>query len=531
MIEVELPDGSIAEFPDGTSNDVIKGALQKRFAPTQPQAPEAPPSPQFQEAMAGMSAATQNPARAAYDNMPGWQKPLVAASDLFQLAGSGASFGFGEKAAAAVRAPFTDKSYEEELAAQRGLTQGARNRAGGAGTVAEIGGAIAAPMGLAGKGLTLAGRLGTGVMKGAGGLAARTGLMGLEGAGYGALTAAGNDQDLVSGAGIGALGGAGGNLLGEGLSALGSKVAGLFNKKPAVPSIDDLRAAQKAAYQAVDDAGLTYSATQFDDLVRGMTDEVKAANISPMRHPKAASMMADIQSMAGSNPTLTQLDQLRQTISRDVAQSNDPAERFFGSKMISNIDEFIASNGGGDELMKARELTGRVKKLEKIGKAQEVAEISADVSGSGANIDNATRQRIAAILKNDKLKRGFTAEELAAMKDVTRDSGGQKALRLAGKFAPTGVVSGVLSGGAGMAALGPLGVAVPVAGAVAKTAADNITKRKVDELVKIIAAGSKSATQTAPNAVQQLSKAKRDAIARILMGLAVKQGVAPAGAQ
>lgn len=35
MIEVELPDGSIAEFPDGTSNDVIKSALQRRFAPPQ----------------------------------------------------------------------------------------------------------------------------------------------------------------------------------------------------------------------------------------------------------------------------------------------------------------------------------------------------------------------------------------------------------------------------------------------------------------------------------------------------------------
>ncbi|ASJ58995.1 hypothetical protein KEM44_21155 [Sinorhizobium meliloti] len=38
MIEVELPDGSVAEFPDGTSNDTIKSALQKRFAPAQPQA-------------------------------------------------------------------------------------------------------------------------------------------------------------------------------------------------------------------------------------------------------------------------------------------------------------------------------------------------------------------------------------------------------------------------------------------------------------------------------------------------------------
>ena len=32
-IEVELPDGSIAEFPDGTSHDVMKSAISKRFSP------------------------------------------------------------------------------------------------------------------------------------------------------------------------------------------------------------------------------------------------------------------------------------------------------------------------------------------------------------------------------------------------------------------------------------------------------------------------------------------------------------------
>lgn len=39
-IEVELPDGSIAEFPDGTSRDVMKSAISKRFAP-QPNARQA----------------------------------------------------------------------------------------------------------------------------------------------------------------------------------------------------------------------------------------------------------------------------------------------------------------------------------------------------------------------------------------------------------------------------------------------------------------------------------------------------------
>jgi hypothetical protein len=35
MIEVQLPDGSIAEFPDGTPPDTIKGVIRKRFPPTQ----------------------------------------------------------------------------------------------------------------------------------------------------------------------------------------------------------------------------------------------------------------------------------------------------------------------------------------------------------------------------------------------------------------------------------------------------------------------------------------------------------------
>ena len=44
-IEVEGPDGSVVEFPDGTSHEVIKGAMAKHFgSPT----PKAEPTPQQQ---------------------------------------------------------------------------------------------------------------------------------------------------------------------------------------------------------------------------------------------------------------------------------------------------------------------------------------------------------------------------------------------------------------------------------------------------------------------------------------------------
>jgi hypothetical protein len=40
VIEVELPDGNIAEFPDGTEASVIEGALAQQFAPSQPSQPQ-----------------------------------------------------------------------------------------------------------------------------------------------------------------------------------------------------------------------------------------------------------------------------------------------------------------------------------------------------------------------------------------------------------------------------------------------------------------------------------------------------------
>src|SRR5688500_8334204 len=141
-------------------------------------APEAPQSPERQAGLAEMSAMTQNPAKAKYDALPAWQKPIVAASDALQLTANGATMGFGDEAVAAVRAAFTDKSYDEELEQARSQPQGARRRAGGAGVAAEITGAVATPVALARKGLTLAERGRTAAMTGVPGLVTRSAMMG-----------------------------------------------------------------------------------------------------------------------------------------------------------------------------------------------------------------------------------------------------------------------------------------------------------------------------------------------------------------
>ena len=463
------------------------------------------------------------------EDKPWYVDAAQAADDMARLAANGMTFGYADKIAGILGGQGTE--------AERGKTQEARGRAGGAGTVAEIGGAVATPMGLAGKGLTLAGRLGTGAMQGMGGLAARTGLMGLEGAGYGALTAAGNDQDLLPGAGMGALGGAGGNLLGEGLSAGLSKVAGLFNKKPNIPSIDDLRSSAKVAYDAADNAGVVFAPQGVQRLGNDIRVELANFGFHPGLQPRIATVLDELERVQQGNVTLKGIDVLRR-ITDSARKSMDPSEKALGNMIIEKIDDFVANAspseilaGNAKDAAKAisegRSMWGRMRRAEQVDDAIGKADLRASSTGSGGNADNATRQNIRRLLEKG---RGFTADEKAAMEKIVRGSPGQNALRLAGKLSPSG--NGLMAAlGIGGAMVNPALGAASLGGMGAKAVADNMTKQNVKELMDIILAGSKSATQTAPNTVQQLSKAKRDAIARILMGMAVKQGVAPAGAQ
>lgn len=141
MIEVELPDGSIAEFPDGTGNDVIKSALQKRFGAPQAAAQQEATDPR--NSMLGKADAFM---RGAADTLS-----LGFADEI--AAGLGTGFGYlGD--------------YDQELARQRGTdAEDAENRFGyrlggqlsgglaGAAGLARSGASLSANAAMAGHGL------------------------------------------------------------------------------------------------------------------------------------------------------------------------------------------------------------------------------------------------------------------------------------------------------------------------------------------------------------------------------------------
>jgi len=272
-------------------------------------------------------------------------------------------------------------------------------------------------------------------------------------------------------------------------------------KRQPTPSVDQMKADTRAAYRAVDDMGVRYKPEALDDFIAGVGDEVRASSISPTRHPKAYSMLEDIEALKGSSPTLTELDQLRQVIRRDVANATDDAEKLFGQKMIQNLDEFIDSttqaqvlSGEGAEgaraITAARGANTRLRKVEAVNEAVEKATNRSATAGSGGNVNNAIRQNLRTVLEKT---RNLTPQERAALQEIVRGSKTQNVLRQVGKLSPQG--NGLMLAGHLAAAPMTGGGSAVVAGlgAGSKFAADRMTQQKVANLVNLMATGGKGA--------------------------------------
>lgn len=330
-----------------------------------------------------------------------------------------------------------------------------------------------------------------------------------EGAIWGGLYGAGEGRGLtdrafnaVTGAGTGAaIGGATGALGRMGVGKLDT--AGL-------PTADDLQAAAKAAYTRADDAGVVYSKDALARIRDKLTGEFADFGYHPELQSGAKVALAEINRLADQNVTLKGMDTARK-IAGNSFQMGNKSNNALSSKVTSAIDDLISNPQAGDiisgngalasgAIKEARGLYSQARKLETVNDLIERAGLRAGSSGSGANIENATRQELSKILKSDKMKRGFTKVELEALKKAVLGTKAQNVLRAVGKFAPSGVVSGGIgsSTGAFIGNLigGPVGatagmVGLPAIGLGAKTAADAAARNSAQIVQAIIASGGK----------------------------------------
>jgi hypothetical protein len=198
---------------NATVEEIVASFASASAAPAQT---DASPMPSTMEGMAGTVEA--GPGLGAEIGKVGSKL-----DDWARLAASGATFGMADKFAGGMdaltgRAP----SYDAGVKANRAATQAVRERLPEA-PVVEAGGGLAGGVGLLRSGLTLAGRVGSGMLP-------RVLGYGAEGAGYGAAHGAGNTYsdkaiDYIENAKQGATTGA---LIGGGLPVLGTAASGAY---------------------------------------------------------------------------------------------------------------------------------------------------------------------------------------------------------------------------------------------------------------------------------------------------------------
>jgi hypothetical protein len=283
-----------------------------------------------------------------------------------------------------------------------------------------------------------------------------------------------------------------------------------------VPTRAELAEAAKAAYKKADDAGVVVSENSLKGLKARVVSMTKKEGIDKDLHPDASAAIKKIIQSKGEL-TLTEVETLRK-VAKDAQGSIKPADKRIAGMIVDELDDYIDNLSEADvvagdatktkALKEARGLYSRAKKSELIeGLVQRAQDSASNFSGSG--LENSVRREFIALAKNKKQMRMFTADEQAAIRRVAQGGKIDNAARFLGKFAPTGVVSGVLTGGAGAMIGGPLGAALPLAGLAGRAVATRRTMRNVRAADELMRRGPAEANALAKQAAEK----KRNALA------------------
>lgn len=328
-------------------------------------------------------------------------------------------------------------------------------------------------------------------------------------AGLSALYAVGHGQDPKKAAIDGAI--AGPLFYGAG-SAVGpalKKAAGIFNKKPVIPTLEAVKDRADQLYTIADDAGVIYTPQATRSILGNTKRNLYDRGYEPLLQPRVGPVLNRLEQAAETNNTLKGMDQLRK-IAVNAMKDANPSEKEMLSNIIKQIDDRVINPVDGDVIGQSQQATTALTEARKLwaqsSKAQDVenaissADLRAASTGSGGNIDNAVRQNLRRILEK---RSGWTPDERAALETAVRGSSMQNVLRLVGKFSPQGNALASFAGVGGTMVNPYFGV-FPLTGAVAKSVADRMTAKNTQKLLDIIlGGGNKSAIKKAPNRLQE----------------------------
>jgi hypothetical protein len=385
--------------------------------------------------------------------------------------------------------------YEREVAQQRAETRQLAQQHPGAFTAGQVATAVAMPLPVTLRGATWGGR----ALQGAG-LGAATG--GLTGLGEAEGTLAERLPQAAVPTAIGAAtGGLGGAIFGRAERAA---------ERAAVPPSDVLHGRADVLYDQFRKLGFEIRPAAAENFATSVRSELTQAGLDKHIAPKTWGILADLDSERVLTDAQS-FQSLRKTLGR-AAGSADPQERLAASTAKNRLDDMLADPAAiarGDAVQASnmlREANANYAAAERaaaLDKRLTAAELRAASSYSGLNLENQIRQRMAQVLSNPSLQRGYTPAELAEMAAITRGSNigniGRWARNLLGGGGGLGALA---TGGAGAGVGSYLGldpatsaIAAPAGGLALAALGNRATMARARALESAIRARSPLAQQ------------------------------------
>lgn len=273
----------------------------------------------------------------------------------------------------------------------------------------------------------------------------------------------------------------------------------------AKPSSETQNQFKSTAYKEVDKMGDTFSADEltglaetsrsklFEGVAGNKLDVAPDGTLRGERHIKDA--LDIIDEYAGTPATLSNLDNMRQRV-RTVWKRGQDGEKAFDPRVkeiMDDIDRLIETKTVGSRLLGAARLGHiRTKKLEILEDALEAADREVK---AGASVSQRYQAAIKKIGNQKRSRSYFTKPELDAMDRILEGQLDDKILRQFGKLSPFGsfnmmnIISNL--GTASLAAAGnPAFLGITAASIVSKPISDAVIKGQMKELNRFLATGA-----------------------------------------
>jgi hypothetical protein len=256
-----------------------------------------------------------------------------------------------------------------------------------------------------------------------------------------------------------------------------------------------------AAYAVMRESGATFKPGATNLIIENMQKQLTDDGIlNPRLHKKTVELFDDFKNEAlDQNITLEGLDQWRQLFGQVAGEFTDKVNARKASILKSALDDAInelpesAFSTGGPEALTA--LRTARQEWARQSKFNAVADIIEGSSGDSYKL----KRDLEKFRLNPKKTRGWSKDELDALKTAASQTTGEGILKIVGKFgfdlgsgravgntalpALGGILSGVGAGSTG------IGLAVPAVGTAARVGQKAIARAKADDLLKVIEGG------------------------------------------